>query len=176
VLNSRSFLDFRPGDRVTTLSRTVTEADIAAFADLTGDFYPLHVDDEYARESRFGRRIAHGPLVYSLAIGLMPIEFFGDGVVAFLGVDGLRHLAPVFVGDTMHVVSEVTAAVPSKSSSSGGVVTVRYSVVTDPDLHVMTADLHFLMRAGVRPTSLPAPEDVDSSTALPMSPTQSRSS
>ncbi len=150
MLASRCFDDFTIGDRVVTRGRTVTEADIVAFAGLTWDFYPLHTDDEYARRSRFGRRIAHGPLVYAFAVGLMPIDFFGDGIVAFLGVGGLEHLAPVFVGDTLHVVAEVTA-VRHSSTSAGGVVTMRYSVMNHEDAQVMAADLRFLLRGVAQP-------------------------
>ena len=74
---------------------------------------------------RFGTRIAHGPLVYTMSIGLMPIDFFGDAIVAFLGADDLRHTAPVFAGDTIDVRAEVTEA-RATSAGDAGVVTIRY--------------------------------------------------
>lgn len=143
MLASRSFTDFQVGDRVLTRGRTVTEADLVNFAGLTWDFYPLHTDERYAAGTRFGRRIAHGPLVYAMAVGLMPIDFFGDGIVAFLGLSSLRHLAPVYPGDTLHVEAEVTERRPR---SRGGVVVVHYRVVSHAEVTVMEADLEFLMR------------------------------
>lgn len=148
MLANRCFDDFAVGDRVVSRGRTVTEADVAAFANLTWDFYPLHTDEEYARSTPFGRRIAHGPMVYAFAVGLMPIDYLGDAISAFLGVSELRHLAPVYFGDTIHLEVEVAAARPSRSRP-GGVVTLSYSVLTHQGTTVMTADLNFLMRAGV---------------------------
>ena len=59
-----------------TLFGLAAAVEAAAHAGLTWDFYPLHTDEEYARQTRFGTRIAHGPLVYTVSIGLMPIDFF----------------------------------------------------------------------------------------------------
>jgi acyl dehydratase len=144
-LASRSFADFAPGTAVETRARTVTEADIANFAGLTWDFYPLHTDEEFAKGTRFGTRIAHGPLVYSMSIGIMPIDFFGDAIVAFLGVDELRHLAPVLAGDTIDVVATVAGAKPT-SRGDAGVVRVRYVTRNQRQEEVMTMIAVFLMR------------------------------
>lgn len=144
-LVSRSLSDFHPGHVVRTRARTVTESDIVAFAGLTWDFYPLHTDDEYARTTRFGKRIAHGPLVYSMSIGLMPIDFFGDAIIAFLGVDALRHVAPVFVGDTIEVEATVREARPSSRGSSG-VVVIDYHTRNQSGDSVLTMTALFLVR------------------------------
>jgi len=65
------FEDFQVGETVVTRARTVTETDIVSFAALTGDWYPLHTDVEYAKKGPFGERIAHGLLVLSIANGLL---------------------------------------------------------------------------------------------------------
>ena len=145
MLANRCFDDFAVGVKVVTRGRTVTEADIVAFAGLTWDFYPLHTDEEHARTTRFGRRIAHGPLVYAFSVGLMPIDFFGDAIVAFLGLTELHHLAPVYPGDTLHVAAEVVSARP-RHSAQGGVVGIHYSTRNQSGAEVMRADLRFLMR------------------------------
>ncbi len=88
------------GDDYTTSARTITEADVVNFACLTGDFYYLHVDREAARKSPYGRRIAHGCLVFSVATGLMVSSRPGP-VVANYGSDKLRFVRPVFLGDTI---------------------------------------------------------------------------
>jgi 3-hydroxybutyryl-CoA dehydratase len=145
TLRPRSLKDFRPGDTVQTRARTVTEADLVAFAGVTWDFYPLHTDEEYARSTRFGTRIAHGPLIYSMSIGLMPLDFFGDAIVAFLGVDKLRHVAPVYVGDTIEVHATVREA-RETSSGTTGVVSIDYATKNQKAETVLEMTALFLMR------------------------------
>src|SRR5579859_3818807 len=83
--DGKRFEDFPPGTAVVSPGRTIEAADINAFAGLTGDFYPLHVDEEAARATRFGGRIAHGPLTFSMAVGLVGLSgFYGDAVEALL--------------------------------------------------------------------------------------------
>lgn len=145
TLARRRYEDFTPGTSVQTRARTVTEADIVGFAGLTWDFYPLHTDEEYARQSRFGTRIAHGPLVYAMSIGLMPIDFFGDAVEAFLGVENLRHKAPVYAGDTIEVHATVREARPA-SSGTAGVVSIDYATKNQRGETVLELTALFLMR------------------------------
>ena len=71
VAAGKTLEDFVPGETVISPGRTVEAADINLFAGLTGDFYPLHVDEEKAAQTRFGGRIAHGPLTFSVAVGLV---------------------------------------------------------------------------------------------------------
>lgn len=81
------------------LSRTITDADIRAFAELSGDHNPVHLDDEYAAATRFGRRVAHGMLAASLLSAVLANELPGRGTV-YLS-QSLRFNAPVFPGDTV---------------------------------------------------------------------------
>jgi len=84
-------------------ARTVTEADITLFAGLSGDYNPLHVNEEYCKQTVFGGRIAHGPLVYAIAAGLLfQLHLYDDTLVAFLGFDSLKFTKPVRPGDTIH--------------------------------------------------------------------------
>jgi 3-hydroxybutyryl-CoA dehydratase len=147
---SRSFEDFKVGQTVSTRGRTVDQSDVNAFAGLTWDFYPLHTDELYAQSTRFGRRILQGPLVYAMAVGLMPIDFFGDAIVAFLGVKDLRHLAPVYPGDTIQVTATVQETV---AKGQGGIVTIEYLVLNQDHTIVMHANLQFLMRAAGVPAT-----------------------
>ena len=88
--------------------RTITEADIVNFAGLSGDFVELHMNEEYAKRGPFGRRIAHGALIFSISTGLMvQMTRNPEAIVAFYGVDKLRFVAPVFIGDTIHVSQRV---------------------------------------------------------------------
>ena len=102
------FEDFEPGGDVTSRARTITETDIVMFAGLTGDFVELHTNEEYAKSTAIGRRIAHGALVFGISVGLSTrMNLLDDTVIAFAGVDKLRFVAPVFIGDTIHVVKRV---------------------------------------------------------------------
>ncbi|HSL23733.1 MAG TPA: MaoC/PaaZ C-terminal domain-containing protein [Vicinamibacterales bacterium] len=102
------FEDFASPEDATSRGRTVTEADVMAFAGLTGDFTELHTNEEYAKTTTFGRRIAHGALVFGISIGLTTrMNLLEDTLLAFAGVDKLRFVSPVFIGDTIHVVKRV---------------------------------------------------------------------
>lgn len=124
-------------DHVTTSrGRTITEADIVNFAGLSGDFVELHMNEEYARRGPFGRRIAHGALIFSVSTGLT-VQMTSDheAIIAFYGVDKLRFVAPVFIGDTVHVTKRVAA----KHAKDGGrgVVTFETTVLNQDDKPVV---------------------------------------
>ena len=103
------FEDFEKAGDLTTPGRTVTEADLVAFAGLTGDFTELHTNEEYASRTPFGRRVAHGALVFGISIGLATrTNVLDDALIAFAGVDKLRFVAPVFIGDTIRVSKRVS--------------------------------------------------------------------
>ena len=122
------FEDFTPGDESTTPGRTITEADIINFAGLTGDWYELHTNVEYAAKTRFGQRIAHGALIFSISTALnvraMPP---GNTLIAFYGVDKLRFVKPTFIGDTVYCRNKVLEK--AEKDSSSGVVASLCEVV-----------------------------------------------
>jgi 3-hydroxybutyryl-CoA dehydratase len=92
----------------TSRGRTITESDVMTFAGLTGDFIELHTNEEFAKTTKFGRRIAHGALVFGVSVGLSTrMNLLDDTILAFAGVDKLRFVAPVFLGDTIHVEKKV---------------------------------------------------------------------
>jgi acyl dehydratase len=112
---TRWFEDWTLDERLVTHGRTVTEADVVNFAGLTGDINPLHLDAVYAANTRFGQRLPHGQLVFVLALGLAErviAPLFHHSVVAFAGVDRLRFLRPVFIGDTIRLERQVHALEP----------------------------------------------------------------
>ena len=104
-LFDHSFEELTVGDRFTTRARVVEEKDILAFAALTGDAHPQHVDPDWAAGSRFGERIAHGLLVLSFAVGLLPLD--PDRVVALRRVGDAVFKQPVKIGDSVHVEAEI---------------------------------------------------------------------
>jgi acyl dehydratase len=82
-----------------SLSKTITDEDIHAFADLTTDHNPVHLDDEFAQQTRFGRRVAHGMLSASLLSAVLANQLPGRGTVYLSQT--LQFVAPVFPGDTV---------------------------------------------------------------------------
>ena len=133
----KAFEDFALGDVVLTRGRTVDAADFQTFAGLTGDHYPLHVDEAHAATTRFGTRIAHGPLTFSIAVGLVGMtNFYGDAIVALLGIDELRATAPVLPGDTVSVRAEVVRRDAGENPKYGELA-VQYSVRNQRDEEVM---------------------------------------
>ena len=139
--SEKSYLeDFEIGEKVVSPGRTVTEADIVMFASLSGDWNELHTNAEYMKDSPFGQRIAHGMLTLSIASvlgmrasGRPPVE-----VLAFLGMDKVRFVAPVFIGDTIRVESEVIEARPSKSMPGAGILKFKNTVKNQRDEDVAT--------------------------------------
>lgn len=96
------------GAQFESPARTVTETDIVMFAGLSGDYNPLHINEEHCKNTQFGTRIAHGPLVYAIAAGLIfQLHLYDDTLIAFLGFDSLKFTAPVKAGDTIHAKLKV---------------------------------------------------------------------
>lgn len=120
--------DFAIGNVYTTPSITVTETHVVNWAGLTMDFYPLHMDKEYAATTSFGERLAHGPMIFALAVGLVAqAGFDGKAPIAWLGVDNMRMVAPVKIGDTITVLVEVKEQ-KETSDPKRGVQVWRYTV------------------------------------------------
>jgi len=137
--------EFTVGDRYDTMAITVTETHVVTWAGLTMDFYPLHVDKEYAARTHFGQRVVHGPLIFALAVGLMGLTREAkDSVIAWLGVDNMRIPAPVFIGDTIKLHVEVTELRETKKPDQG-FCKMRYQVSNQRDEKVMEFDMNFLM-------------------------------
>ena len=91
--------DITSGEQVTGRSITIGEWHVMTFAGLTGDFYPLHTDEEFARETDFGGRIAHGLLTFVVGAGFLANELSSWDVIAALGFGATRFVAPVKFGD-----------------------------------------------------------------------------
>ncbi len=98
------FEEFSVGQRIVSPGRTITEADVLAFAGLSGDFNSIHTDAAYAQQTPFGQRVAHGLLILSIASGLAVRTGIMEGtVIAFRELDNWKFSLPVFIGDTIHV-------------------------------------------------------------------------
>lgn len=109
------FEEFEVGQQIITAARTVTETDIVLFAGLSGDFNQIHIDAEYSQSTPFGARVAHGLLGLSIASGLVVQTGFMEGtIMAFREINGWKFIKPTYIGDTIHVETEVkeTKAIP----------------------------------------------------------------
>ena len=98
--------------QTATIQKIISEADIIAYAGLTGDFNPIHVDAEYAARTRFGTRIAHGMLTAGLVSHVLGMRLPGTGAI-YLS-QSLRFTAPVRAGDTIEARAEVVELVPAR--------------------------------------------------------------
>jgi acyl dehydratase len=131
--NSFYFEDYAAGQTVTSQARTVTEADVVNFAGLSGDFSAIHTDAVYAAGHPFGRRVAHGLLGLSIAVGLVVrMGFIEESSLGFREIDAWKFSAPILLGDTIHaqaVVSE-TRAIPRLG---GGMVTLQVEIRNQDD-------------------------------------------
>jgi 3-hydroxybutyryl-CoA dehydratase len=138
----RDFDSLSPGERFTTAGRTITEADIVAFAVLTGDEHPQHVDAAWASSSRFGEQIAHGLLVLSFASGSMPFD--PDRIVALRRVGDAVFKQPVLIGDSVHVEGEVISVKPIDEEN--GLVECRWRVLNQDGRLVLRASVELVWR------------------------------
>jgi 3-hydroxybutyryl-CoA dehydratase len=126
------FEEFAVGDSLTTVGRTITEADIVGFAALTGDWNQMHTDAVYSAGSMFGERVAHGLLGLSVASGLaVRLGFMDETVLAFMGLDW-KFRNPIRIGDTIHVRGTVTETRPM-ARLGGGLVTFTLEVLNQHD-------------------------------------------
>ena len=139
---SRDFDALAVGERFTTAARAVSEADIEAFASLTGDEHPQHVDAAWAAGSRFGEQIAHGLLVLSFASGLMPFD--PARVVALRRVGDAVFKAPVRIGDSVHVEGEIAGLRPIDEEN--GLVECRWRVLNQDGKLVVRATVELVWR------------------------------
>jgi acyl dehydratase len=145
VSRALHFEDLEVGTETETDSRTVTEADVVAFAGLSGDYNPLHVDAEFARTTPFGERIAHGLLGLAIASGLVSRTGAIEGTtLAFLATEW-RFTAPIKLGDTITVRSRV-ADKRESSKPDRGVVTFAVQVVNQRSEVVQEGTQTLLMK------------------------------
>ena len=112
--------EWQIGAEFESPARTVTEADIVAFAGLSGDYNPLHVNEEYCKTTIFGGRIAHGPLVYAIAAGLLfQLHLYDDTLIAFPGSENRKSPKPVKPGDTIRARIKVLEKRESSNADRG---------------------------------------------------------
>jgi acyl dehydratase len=135
------FEDYRISDIRSTHGRTITETDLVIHAGQTGDFFPHHMDAEWCKTQPFGHRIAHGTLVFSIAIGLTA-DVINEAAMTY-GYDRLRFIKPVFINDTVKVTVTVTDKKEHKKPRYG-LITEKVEAFNQHDELVMVCE-HILL-------------------------------
>jgi len=148
---SAPFEDLRVGQTFATPARTVTEADVVAFADLTGDHHPQHTDAAWAARSPFGERIAHGMLIVSYAVGLVPLD--PARVLALRRLRDVVFKRPVGFGDTISVEGKVEQL--RWVSDEAGLVSCRWSILNQRGELCARAAVEVLWCSGQSAATLP---------------------
>ena len=121
------FEDLQVGQRIRhRLSRTITETDNVLFCSLTANTQPLHLDEEFAAKTPFGKRIVNGIFTMGLAVGLTVSDLTEGTIVANLSYEKVSHPKPVFHGDTLTVETEVLETRASRSKPDQGIVRLRH--------------------------------------------------
>ena len=143
-MQPKFYEEFRVGDKFTTPARTVTETDIVNYCCLSGDFNPLHTDDEFAKKTQFQSRIAPGPLIIAISSGLRGRLGINEGAI-LLEIDKLRFSSPVKIGDTIHL--ELTVASKKETSKAErGVLTLNTVVLNQQQKVVSTYETTLMVR------------------------------
>jgi len=147
-MEARYFEDWKAGDRIETLGRTVGDAEISQFVALGGFFEELFMSAEYvAKRSIYPKRFAPGALIFSFTEGLIIMSGCIHGVgLALVSVDNMTFKRPLFTGDTMKVLVEVTATRPT-SRPDRGIVTFRHTVRNQNGEDVMECTVKRMLRS-----------------------------
>ena len=135
------FDDYQVGTTRDTQGRTITETDIVLHAGQTGDFYPHHMDAEWCKTQPFKQRMAHGTLIFSVAVGMTAGEI--NPAAMSYGYDRLRFIKPVFIGDTIRVRVTIKEKRDHKTPDRGLVVEA-VEVINQDQVTVLVCD-HLLL-------------------------------
>lgn len=149
---SMFYEDYEVGSVRTSIGRTITETDIVMHAGQTGDFYPHHMDAEFARNNPIGQRIAHGTLILSVAVGMVA----GDINVEAMsyGYDRIRFVRPVHIGDTITVTATIKECRPhAKRGDEAGVVEEVLDVYNQRKELVMAATKLYIVNRRMEKTN-----------------------
>lgn len=141
------FEEFAVGQSIVSPARTITEADVVAFAALSGDWNAIHTDAVYAASHPFGQRVAHGLLIMSIASGLADRLGFLEGTaLAFREIAGWKFSLPVFLGDTVRLRATVTET-KALARLGGGEVSLKVEIVNQEDRVVQRGTWSVLVKS-----------------------------
>jgi len=144
--------DFAAEQRFISGGRTITEADLTFFSMISGDWNPVHCDAEFAKKTRYGERVVHGVLGIAISTGMMhELGIFEKSVIAMLGFRNWNFLAPLLVGDTIHLQLTIMAVEPGKSGRSGKLAR-KFELINQNDVIVQEgeSDVLVLTKSGAQ--------------------------
>jgi acyl dehydratase len=144
MIREQFFEDYDVGFSRQSLGRTITEADVVLHAGQTGDFFPHHMDAEWCKTQDFGQRIAHGTLIFSVAIGMTAGEI--NPRAMSYGYDRLRFIRPVFIGDTIRVNASIVDKRDHPKRADSGIVAEKIEVVNQRDQTVLVCEHLYLVQ------------------------------
>ena len=147
IVRSLYFDDFRVGQKFVSKARTLTEADIVNFAGLSWDHNQLHTDTEYAGQTRYGKRIAHGLLGVVAHAGLT-YQLTEDSILALLELNWKFHL-PIYIGDTIRV-EQTVKEVRDSSKKDRGILTFDKKIINQANEVVQTGTTTILLKKEAR--------------------------
>lgn len=142
--NPRAFEDYVLGETRTTYGRTITETDFVVHAGHTGDFFPHHLDAEFARTTPFGQRIAHGTMVFAIGVGLTATQI--NPLAFSYGYDRLRFVRPVFIGDTLRTRCTIARKDDDPKRSDHGRVWELNEILNQRDEVVLACEHIYLVQ------------------------------
>ena len=138
--------DLTEGQTFTSPARTVTETDLVSFAMLSGDWNAIHTDEEFARETFYGKRVVHGLFGLSMMTGILDrTGLFGGSAIAMLGISDWQFKAPIFVDDTLHFEMEIV----SKRLTGGGdrgIIDRKFSLINQRGEVVQEGHIGLMLR------------------------------
>ncbi|MBP1934454.1 MaoC/PaaZ C-terminal domain-containing protein [Ammoniphilus resinae] len=137
------FEDYEIGFYRDSTGRTITETDIVIHAGQTGDFYPHHMDAEWCKTQEFGQRIAHGTLIFSVAVGMTAGEI--NPVAFSYGYERLRFIKPVFIGDSIRVRATIKEKKDSPKRPNFGIVSELVEVFNQRNEVVLACEHLYLV-------------------------------
>ena len=138
--------DLSEGQTFTGPARTVTETDLVNFAMLSGDWNPIHTDEEFANSTHYGKRVVHGLFGLSMTTGLLDrTGLFAGSIIAALGIRDWNYKAPVFVGDTLHFEMEI-ASKRLTSKGDRGIVDRKFRLINQRNEVVQEGHIGLMIR------------------------------
>ena len=142
------FEEFEVGGKIQhSLSKTIFESDNNFFSLLTMNHHPVHTNIDYASKNQHGRILVVGTLVFSLVVGMTVSDISGKAI-ANLGYEGIKHLAPVFIGDTLYAETTILSKRESQSKNDRGIVYVETIGRNQRDEEVISFCRNVLVKKG----------------------------
>ena len=145
MITGMYFEEFETGAKYVSQGRTVTEADVVAFAGVSGDFNPLHTDARFAAGTPFGERIAHGMLTVAMSTGMSNWTGIFAGTTIALLEQNIKYTGAVKIGDTVHLEMEVTEK-KETSKPDRGIINIAARMLNDGEQVVVDMKWTLMMK------------------------------